>query len=60
MLRNLVRFLLVNSFAAVFTFFGKILIGLGTAFACWYILNNWVEVKDKLYSAIVPTIVLVK
>ncbi len=57
-LRNVVRFALVNTFAGIFTFFGKLLIGLGTAFICWFILTNWSEVKDNLYSYIVPTIVL--
>lgn len=57
-LRNVVKFALVNAFAGIFTFFGKLLVGLGTAFLCWFILNNWADVKDQLYSAIVPTIVL--
>ncbi len=57
MLRNMVRFLLVNSFAATFTFFGKVLIGLATAFVCWYIVTTWEEVKDKVYSPIIPTVV---
>ncbi len=57
MLRNIVRFALVSGFAAVFTFFGKLVIGLGTAFICYFILTTWTEVKDKLYSYIIPTIV---
>jgi len=57
MLRNMVRFLLVNGFATVFTFFGKFLIGVGTAFVGWFIVTSWVEVKDKLYSYIIPVIV---
>jgi len=55
-LRNIARFTLVSAFAGIFTFFGKMLIGLGTAFICWFLLTEWSEVKDQLYSAIVPTI----
>ena len=56
MLRNITRFALVNGFAYVFTFFGKVVIGLGTAFICWFIMDNWGEVKDRLTSLILPTI----
>jgi len=53
----LVKFGVVSIFASIFTFFGKLLVGLGTAFVCWFLLTEWAEVKDKVYSALVPTIV---
>ena len=56
MLRNISRFALTGAFGEFFTFFGKLAVGAGTAFLCWFILTNWVEVKDKIYSAIIPTI----
>jgi len=55
-MRNTIRFALVNVFAWIFTFFGKLLIGIGCAFIGYLLCTNWEEVKDKIYSAIVPTI----
>ena len=55
-MRNIARFTLVNAFAGIFTFFGKLAIGSGSAFAGWYLLTEWGEVKDTIYSPIVPTV----
>eukprot|EP00826_Nyctotherus_ovalis_P013998 TRINITY_DN1385_c0_g1_i22.p1 TRINITY_DN1385_c0_g1~~TRINITY_DN1385_c0_g1_i22.p1 ORF type:complete len:402 (+),score=98.39 TRINITY_DN1385_c0_g1_i22:734-1939(+) len=55
-MRNVARFALVNIFAGIFTFFGKLVVALGTAFMSWYLLTEWEAVKDDIYTPIVPTI----
>jgi len=55
-LRNVARFTIVNVFVGVFTLFGKLLVGLANAFLCWFILNNWTEMKENIYSPLMPTI----
>ena len=55
-MRNVTRFALVNVFAGIFTFFGKLIVGLGVAFMGWYLLVKWEEVKDTIYTPIIPTI----
>lgn len=47
---------MVNVFVGVFTVFGKLLVGLANAFICWFILNNWKEMKENIYSSLMPTI----
>lgn len=55
-MRNITRFALVNVFAGIFTFFGKLIVGLGVALIGWYLLLEWEEVKDDVYTPIIPTI----
>lgn len=55
-MRNVNRFYLVSSFGGVFTFFGKLFIGVLTAFMGWFMLTEWDDVKDSIYSPILPTI----
>jgi len=46
----------VNAFAGIFSYFGKLLVAMGTAFLCWFILTEWESVNEKIYSPILPTV----
>ena len=57
LLKNAFVFALVLVFGIVFIFIGEVSVAVANAFACYFLLSYWGDIKDKLYSWVVPVIV---
>ena len=57
MLKHAATFAFASGVTAVLIFLGKMLVSIAAAIAGYFILTNWVEVKDEIMEPLAPCVV---
>lgn len=57
-LRNPIRFGVVNGIGTIFILFGKVFVASLTALAAFLVITRWDKYSDKIYSPFFPTVVV--